>query len=70
MANISPNRQGLKDLSAFNIDSQFIQQIGSQVFNYSGEDSQQYRDMCSNLSFIINDSIEDLQKIKQILPVS
>lgn len=69
MTNIIPNRQGLKDLAAFNIDSQFVQQIGSQVFNYSGEDNQQYRDMCANLLSVINDTIANLQQVKQILPV-
>ena len=70
MTMISPNRQGLKELAGFNIDSQFVQQIGSQVFNYSGEDNQQYRDMCANLSSVINDTIADLQQVKQLLPVA
>ena len=68
--NIIPNREGLKELASFNIDSQFVQQIGSQVFNYSGEENQQYRDMCTNLSSVINDTIADLQKVKQLLQVA
>lgn len=62
---ISPNRQALKDLSSFNIDSQFVQQVGAQFFNYSGEKNEQYSDLAKSLVSVIDDAIADLQKVKQ-----
>lgn len=47
---LTPNRQGLKDLADFNIDAQFCQQYGAQVFNYSGEVTPQYQQLCANFS--------------------
>jgi hypothetical protein len=68
MTTITPNRQGLKDLSAFNVDTQFCQQYGAQVFNYSGELTPQYQQICVNLTNILNDLSGDIQSILQQIP--
>jgi hypothetical protein len=69
MLSFSQNRQGLKELANFNIDAQFVQQIGSQVFNYQGEETQQYKDMCKDLSNIVDDTIADLTEVKKLIPL-
>lgn len=69
MATITPNRQGLKDLADFNIDAQFCQQYGTQVFNYSGEVSPQFQQLCTNFSAVIDDIISDMQEVKKEIPV-
>lgn len=68
MASITPNRQGLKDLSIFNIDAQFCQQYGTQVFNYSGEITPQYQQLCTNLSSVLSDVASDIQSIQEQIP--
>lgn len=68
MATITPNREGLKDLADFNIDAQFCQQYGTQVFNYSGEATPQYQQMCANLSSVLGDIATDIQKIQGQIP--
>ena len=70
MATITPNRQGLKDLSTFNIDAQFCQQYGTQVFNYSGEITPQYQQLCANLSSVLNDITTDIQAIQAQIPTT
>lgn len=69
MAAITSNRQGLKDLADFNIDSQFCQQYGTQVFNYSGDVTPQFQQLCTNFSTVIDDIVADMQKIKAEIPV-
>ena len=69
MATITPNRQGLKDLADFNIDAQFCQQYGTQVFNYSGEPTQQYQQLCATLSSVLSDILADVQAIQAQVPV-
>lgn len=66
---ITPNRQALKDLASFSIDSQFVQQTGGQFFNYSGEISPQYEGLGKSLVSAIDDAVDDLQKIKQRISV-
>jgi len=69
MASITPNRQGLKDLADFNIDSQFCQQYGTQVFNFSGDPTPQFQQLCANFSAVIDDIVADMQEIKKEIPV-
>lgn len=68
MTTITPNREGLKDLADFNIDAQFCQQYGTQVFNYSGEATPRYQQMCANLTAVLNDIATDIQKIQGQIP--
>jgi hypothetical protein len=70
MATITPNRQAIKDLSALNVDSQFCQQYGTQVFNYSGEVTPQYQQLCANLSSVLNDITTDIQAIQAQIPTT
>lgn len=70
MATITPNRQGLKDLSTFNIDAQFCQQYGTQIFNYSGEVTPQYQQLCADLSSVLNDITTDVQAIQAQIPTT
>lgn len=70
MATITPNRQGLKDLATFNIDAQFCQQYGTQVFNYSGDITPQYQQLCTNLSSVLNDITADIQAIQAQIPTT
>ena len=69
MAAITPNRQGLKDLADFNIDSQFCQQYGTQVFNFSGEITPQSQQLCTNFIAVIDDILSDMQEVKKQIPV-
>lgn len=66
---ITPNRQGLKDLADFNIDAQFCQQYGTQAFNYQGEITEEYKNLCLNLATVIDDIVTDLQVLKKQIPV-
>lgn len=70
MTTITPNRQGLKDLSTFNIDAQFCQQYGTQVFNYSGEVTPQYQQLCTNLLAVLTDITADIQAIQAQIPTT
>ena len=70
MATITPNRQGMKDLSAFNVDSQFCQQYGTQVFNYSGEVTPQYQQLCEDLSSVLNDITADIRAVQAQIPTT
>lgn len=69
MSSFTPNRQGLKDLANFNIDAQFVQQLGTQVFNYQGDNTAQYEAMCADFTAVVNDSISDLNDMLQLVPV-
>ncbi len=66
---ITPNRQGLKDLADFNIDAQFCQQYGTQAFNYAGEITEEYKNLCLNFATVIDDIVTDLQVLKKQIPV-
>lgn len=68
MATITPNREGLKDLANFNIDSQFTQQYGTQVFNYSGEVTTAYEQLCINLNLVLDDVEADIAAIRSQIP--
>lgn len=70
MTTITPNRQGLKDLSTFTIDAQFCQQYGTQVFNYSGEVTPQYQQLCANLSSVLSDITADIEAIQRQIPLT
>ncbi len=61
---ITPNRKALKDIADFNIDSQFFQQYGVQVFNYNGEETSDYQNLCRKFSLVIDDMLKTIQEIK------
>ncbi len=43
---IDANRNSLKKLSELSIDSQYVHQLGLQVFNQSGQASPAYKNIC------------------------
>ena len=67
---IIPNRQSLKDLANFNIDAQFCQQYGTNVFNYQGDFNPQYAQICGNLEVVLDDLVKHLQAIKAQIPLT
>lgn len=67
---INPNREGLKVLSDFSIDSQFVSRIGNQVFNYQGEITPEYQAACLEFKVVVADAKGDLDKILSNLPVN
>ena len=67
---INPNREGLKALSNFSIDSQFVSRIGNHVFNYQGEVTPEFQNACAELLKIVLDSKTDLDQIIAEIPVN
>ena len=67
---INPNREGLKALSDFSIDSQFVSRIGNQVFNYQGEVTTEFQNACAELLKITIDAKSDLDQIIAQIPVN
>jgi len=67
---MTPNRQGLKDLADVNIDVHFCQQYGTQVFNYQGDVTPQYQQLCEDFAVVVDDIINDMQAIKSQIPVT
>lgn len=67
---INPNREGLKALSDFSIDSQFVSRIGNQVFNYQGEATPEFQNACAELLRIASDTKTDLDLIISQIPVN
>ena len=67
---LTPNRQCLKDLANFNIDAQFCQQYGTNVFNYQGDLNPHYAQICGNLEVVLDDLVKHLQAIKAQIPLT
>ena len=65
---LTPNRTGLKSVADFNVDAQFVQRYGTQVFGYEGEDTQEYEDLCTQLANVVSDALSDLQVIQGQIP--
>lgn len=66
---VNPNREGLKALSDFSIDSQFVSRIGNQVFNYQGEITPEFQNACVELLKITADAKSDLDQIIAQIPI-
>lgn len=66
---ITPNRKALKELADFNIDSSFVQRFGNQIFSFSGETTDDYKNLCQELSAITKDCIAELQDILKEIPI-
>lgn len=67
---INPNREGLKALSNFSIDSQFIIRIGSQIFNYQGEVTPEFQTTCAELLKIVSDFKINFDQLISQIPVN
>lgn len=66
---ITPDRQGLKLLAELNIDNQYSQQYGVQIFNYNGEATDDYKNLCSNLFGSLDDVIQEADALKKRIPL-
>lgn len=67
---INPNREGLKALSDFSIDSQFVSRVGNSLFNYQGEITSEFQNTCSELLKIAADAKADLDLIISQIPLT
>lgn len=67
---INPNREGLKALSDFSIDSQFVSRVGNSLFNYQGEITSEFQNACSELLKIAADAKADLDLIISQIPLT
>ena len=70
MSTITPNIAALKVLAAFNIDAQFLNQYGAQIFNYSGESTPEYEAKCAEFSTLCNSVKADADSLLAHLPPS
>ena len=61
---IISDRQALKLVAQLTVDSQFCNQYGTQVFGYRGDDSEEYRKLCSQYQEVIADIEKTLALIK------
>lgn len=61
---ISADRESLKHLSSFNVDAQFFQQYGTQLFGYQGEKTPQYQQLCAGFKSILDDISTQLEALK------
>jgi hypothetical protein len=66
---ITPDRQGLKLLAELNIDNQYSQQYGVQIFNYNGEATDDYKNLCSSIFGSLDDLIAEANDLKSRVPV-
>jgi len=66
---ILPNRNGLKSVSDFAIDAQFIQAHASKIFQYSGEETEEYRALVAELQKVVSEAMNSLQSIQSLVSV-
>ncbi len=62
---ISPNRDALKTLANLMIDFRFLNNEGSALFNYSGEESEQIKNIKLKVLELIEGMNENLEFIKK-----
>ena len=67
---IVSNREALKSLADFSISEEFCQKFGGKVFDYSGEPTPAYQQLCGNFSLLIDRMAGELQIIKTQIPLS
>ena len=70
--NIESTIEELKKKSALingvNIDFQYIQQLTPQVLNYTGEHTQEYKNLCVTLRSLCSKVEEGIGEIKLLIP--
>lgn len=66
---VFPDKDGLKALSDFNIDSQFVQRYGTAIFNQQGEVTEEYKALCQELQKTLTDAVADVDAIRARIPV-
>lgn len=66
---MTTNRDGLKLLNNLNIDGQYCQQIGTQVFNYYGSTTDpEYLSMCADFTDVLKDMESEVFGLLKMLP--
>jgi len=66
-----PNRDGLRSISKFAIDSQFIQTYAANIFRQQGEEndeSEEYKSLCAYIKKVVSDAMDDLKEIQAEIP--
>ncbi len=71
---LMPNREGLRSISKFAIDAQFIQTYAVNLFKQLGEEeegneSEEYKSLCAYMKKVVSDTIDDLREIQAEIPV-
>lgn len=62
------NRDAVKNLSALNVDCQYVYQIGLQVFNYAGTNPDEFKELCANFRNVTDDIATELEAIRKLIP--
>ena len=68
MSTIEPNREVLVALSPVNVNAQFAQQYGNQVFSYSGTITPEYQVLCQKLTKTLDDLAANITAVKSKIP--
>lgn len=55
-------------MSGINIDFQYVQKLTPQVLNYTGADSDEFRETCATLESLCSKVIDGMEQIKELLP--
>lgn len=63
------NRDGLKSISDLSIDCQFAQKLGTAVFSYQGDETDEYKNVCFQLSTVVQDILNETANIQNCIPV-
>lgn len=68
-----PNREGLRSISKFAIDAQFIQTYAVNIFKQLGEEeegneSEEYKSLCAYIKNVVSDAMDDLKEIQAEIP--
>lgn len=64
---VSPNREGLKQVSNIAVDSNFVQTLGMSIFKYQGEETEEYKQVKNQFLSSVEDCIEALHKCKDLV---
>ena len=71
---LMPNREGLRSISKFAIDAQFIQTYAANIFKQQGQEedeseSEEYKSLCAYMKKVVSDAMDDLREIQAEIPV-
>ena len=71
MTKLSFDIEGLKKLAVLNINTQYFLQKQlenfARVFNYEGDRTSEYEDMCKEFETNINSLVVDIEEVKQLI---
>jgi|GEM_PF-2799151 len=67
-----PNREGLRSISKFAIDAQFIQTYAVNIFKQleeeEGNESEDYKSLCTYIKKVVSEAMDDLKEIQAEIP--